>query len=100
MTSYERFIELFCQIFDHSPKGMEVSEQLLTLKQGSRCVVEYLLEFCTLTAGSRWNEPALKVTFCQGLNPQVLTELACQDEQATLNSLIDMFIQLDNLLQN
>lgn len=34
-----------------------------------------------------------------GLNPEVLTELACQDE-VTLDSLIDLANRLDNLSQN
>lgn len=50
------------------------------------------LEFHMLTAGSRWNELALKVTFRQGLDLQVLNELAYQDEQASLDSLIDISI--------
>lgn len=50
MTSYECFIRLFHWVFDHSPQGMEVGEKLLTIKQGKRCVMEYALEFCILTA--------------------------------------------------
>lgn len=31
------------------------------------------LEFCTLAVGSGWNELA-QATFCQGLNPEILSE--------------------------
>lgn len=62
--------------------------------------MEYMLEFCMLTAGTGWNEPALKVAFCQGFDPCVLIELACRDEQISLDALIDMSIHLDNLFWN
>lgn len=61
--SYECFSELLCQVFEFSPKGMEISEQLLTVKQGSRQVVEYALEFRTLATGSGWNGPVLQAVF-------------------------------------
>lgn len=93
-------MKLFCWVFNHSPKGIEVGEQLLTIKQGSRWVAEYALECCIVAAVSRWNKSALKVAFHQGLNHYVLTELACRDEQAILDSLIDLSICLDNFLHN
>lgn len=62
--------------------------------------LKYALEFCTIAVGSAWNEPALKAAFWQGLDPRVLTELACQDKQATLDSLIDLSICLDKLLRS
>lgn len=61
-------------------------------------MVEYALKFHALTTRSRWNEPALKAVFCQGLDSLILTELACCDEQQTLDSLTDLAIKLDNLL--
>lgn len=64
-TSYDNFLE-----------GIEVSENLLTIKQGSRRVADYALDFHTLAAASRWNELALKAFFRQGLRPEVLSELA------------------------
>lgn len=77
MTSYQHFVELFHQVFIHSLEEVEISKQLLAVKQGRRRVVEYALEFCMLAAGSGWNETALKAAFHQGLNPKVLTEISC-----------------------
>lgn len=45
------------------------------------------LEFCTLAAGIDWDEAILKAGFCQGLNPKILSELACQGDQASFNSI-------------
>lgn len=63
-------------------------------------MVEYALKFCTLAAERQWNEPALKAAFQRDLNHNILTELACLDEEAMLDKLIDMSIQIDNLLQD
>lgn len=49
---------------------------------------------------SRWNEPALKVAYHQGLDPVILTILACNDKQKSLDSLNDLSICLDQLLHN
>lgn len=55
-------------------------EQLLNVKQGRQEVAEYTPEFCTLAAGNGWNKPALKPAFSNGLDAEVITELACRDE--------------------
>lgn len=38
-------------------------------------MVEYTLEFRTLAARSEWDKSAHTAVLCQGLNPEVLTEL-------------------------
>lgn len=68
--------------------------------QVKRNAAEYALEFCTLPVGSGWNKPVLKAIFHQGLNPEVLTELTCRDDKASLDSLIDLAIHLDHLICN
>lgn len=62
--------------------------------------VDYALEFRTVVAGSRWNEPMLKTVFRQGLNANILKEMACRDDSSTLDTLIDLAIRLDNLLSH
>lgn len=57
-------------------------------------------EFHMLAAGSLWKEPALKVAFHQALTQDVFTELACQDNTMSLDSLFDLAIWLDNLMHN
>lgn len=60
--------------------------------------LEYALEFL-IAEESSWNEVALKAVFCQVLNSDVLTELVCcDDDDATLNALINLAICLDHLL--
>lgn len=76
-------------MFDHSSKGVEVGEQLHTIKKGRRQVA---LEFHILAAGSGLNEDSHKAAFCQGLDPNVRNKLAYHDDQASLDSLNDLSI--------
>lgn len=59
---------------------------------------DYALEFRTLKAESKWNDPALTSAFCHGLRTEILHELACRDDKATLDSLIDMAVRTNNQL--
>lgn len=77
VPSYEQFVTLFCRIFDHAPKGREVSTGLLSIKLHNCRVVEYDLEFCALAAESGWNESALMAIFPQGFKDNLVIELAC-----------------------
>lgn len=97
-VSYEQFVRKSCRVFDHAPEGKEIGERILNICQGKRRAAEYALEFLTLAAESEWNEPALKAVFRRGLNESVREEMACRDDEATLDSLIDLAICLDNLL--
>lgn len=91
-------MDMFHHGFDHSPESKEVGELLLMLRQGPRRVSEFALEIHTISAGSRWNNAMLKATFRQGLNPEILMEMACHDEPLTLHTLIELAVQLDHLL--
>ena len=51
-------------------------------------------------AGSGWNEAALLTMYHQGLNSEILTEMACRDDDLTLDQLITLSICLDQLLNN
>lgn len=99
-NTYDQLTARFRTFFDHSPDNRETGEELLSLKQGSRCVADYALKFRTVAARSGWNQPALKTVFRQGLNADIMTELACRDDQLTLDSLIDLAIRLDRLLRS
>lgn len=65
--------------------------------QGSHDMVDYALEFRTIATRSGWNELALKTAFRQGLNPELVRELACRGEQLTLDDIIDLAVRLDRV---
>lgn len=52
---YEQFLQMFRQVFDHSPAGKEISELLLSMSQGQKSAAEYVLDFRTLSSKSGWN---------------------------------------------
>ncbi|KAI4902633.1 hypothetical protein NFI96_002208 [Prochilodus magdalenae] len=84
-------------VFDHPHDSKSHGELLSRLRQGSRSVAEYSLEFRTIAAGTGWNEPALLTYYRLGLNQDVLTELACRDDDLSLDELITLAIRLDHL---
>lgn len=64
-----------------------MQEKLLTFTQGGHRAAEYMLEFCIIAAGSGWNEKALNATFRKGFQEDILTEVVCNNEEATLEEL-------------
>lgn len=52
-TDFQTYAQFVTLVFDHTPDGKEISEQLLAIRQGPRRVSEYAMEFHTLAAGTR-----------------------------------------------
>ncbi|KAK1784820.1 hypothetical protein P4O66_003490 [Electrophorus voltai] len=61
---------------------------LLRLRQGIRPAAEYTMEFQTLAAGTRWNEPTLIDAFLTGLWAELQAELDCKQEATSLNEVV------------
>ncbi len=99
LKSYSLFVDEFKKVFDHSVQNREAASQLLSLRQGSRSVADYSIEFRVLAAGSGWNDAALRGVFFKGLSEQLKDELAVRDETASLDSLISLAVRLDNRLR-
>lgn len=53
-----------------------------------------------LATESKRNEAALKAVFRKGLNSELCKESACRDDEASLDTLIDLVIRLDNMLHD
>lgn len=74
ISSYDSFLQLFHCVFDHLLEGPEIGERLLTLKQSNLSTMEFTLNFHTLAMDSGWNELAVKVAYCQGINTDILMQ--------------------------
>ncbi|KAJ8012753.1 hypothetical protein DPEC_G00046150 [Dallia pectoralis] len=98
LHQWEAFVRTFRSIFDKPPEGREAGECLFHLRQGSRSVQDFALEFRTLAAGAGWGERAYIDAFRCSLRPDVRKELACRDATLSFDQLVDMAIKLDNLL--
>ena len=84
------------KVFDHPVQGQDAARRLLSLRQGSRSVAEYSIEFRTLVAESGWNEAASQAVFVQGLTEQLKDELVSHPEPGTLDDLIALSIRIGN----
>nr|XP_020455101.1 low-density lipoprotein receptor-related protein 1-like [Monopterus albus] len=97
-TSAEFFHELQT-VFDHSDYQGSAIRRLMALKQGSRSVKEYAVEFQMLAAEAGWNDQALRGAFWQGRQEHLKDILATRDEPATFAKLVAMAIKMDNRLR-
>ena len=98
-SSYQQFETKFRAVFDHPNYSGNASSRLLNLRQGSRSVADYSVEFWTLAADAKWNDEALQGVFSNGLNEHLKDELATRDRPDDLNALVSLAIALDNRLR-
>ena len=87
------------RVFGHPVRGREASQRLLRLRQGSRSVASFAVEFRTLTAESGWNEEALQGVFLSALSDDIKDQLTSREESADLDELISLSIRFDNRLR-
>ena len=97
--SFKDFEGRFREVFDHPSREGDAASRLMRLKQGNRTVSDYAVDFWTLAADSRWNDPALIAVFTNGLNDQIKDELAARDDPSDLHKLVSLAIKLDNRLR-
>ena len=97
-TDYSQFKGEFRAVFDHPADGQDASSRLLTIRQGSRSVAQYTLQFRILAAESRWNDHALLSVYRKGLNDSI-KDLIVRDTPTTLSELISLSLKMDTRLQ-
>lgn len=96
-TTFSDFIQWLSEAFEHSEGGRSAGEQLLALRQRRNTTAEFGL--FALSLGRRV-EDTLKLLFCQGLNTDMQSELACCDRVRPLDQFIDPAIRISNLLRS
>lgn len=72
-VSYDYFVSEMRKVFDHPVQGRDAAKRLLSLRQGSRSVAEYSVEFRTVAAESGWNQEALQGVFLGGLSERMIS---------------------------
>lgn len=93
--SYSVFAKELIRVFDPVLPAREAARGLLSLKQGSRSVTAYIIDFHLLAADSSWNNEALMDVFLQGLNEDIKDELATRDFPSSLKELEDLAARID-----
>ena len=87
---------LHCRVhFGVRPPIAWTHQRLCSLWQGTCGVADYAVEFCTLAAGGRWNEAALRDAFYNGLADAFKDELVVLEETGSLRKFINLAIALD-----
>ncbi|KAL0150908.1 hypothetical protein M9458_053827 [Cirrhinus mrigala] len=97
--SFAIFLQKFREVFQPSSEGGKAGEQIMTLRQGRRTAADYALSFRTLAAQSGWNDGPLKLHYRKGLHPDLQVELACRDENLSLEEYIDLSIRVDSIMR-
>ncbi|KAI2661080.1 Transposon Tf2-6 polyprotein [Labeo rohita] len=80
--SFAAFLQQFQGVFQPSSESGEAGKEIMALRQGRRSSADYALTFRTLAAQSGWND-----------------ELACRDEDLSLDQYIDLSIRVDNVMR-
>ncbi|KAL0150331.1 hypothetical protein M9458_054333 [Cirrhinus mrigala] len=98
--SFAYFLQEFKKVFQPCTESGDAGEQIMALRQGRRTAADYALSFRTLAAQSGWNDGPLKLHYRKGLHPDLQMELACRDEDLTLDQYIELSIRVDNLMRS
>lgn len=69
--SYEELETQLKAVFDRPSYVTNVTDRLMTLRQGARSVAQFTVEFWTLVVEVGWNESPLMGVFRRGLNRQL-----------------------------
>ena len=97
-TNYDAFIQEFRLVFDHPVDGPDAASRLHGIRQGTRSVADYTVEFRILAAESTWDDAALKSAYQRGLG-ETIKDLILQKQPPTLDALIALALQADDRLR-
>ena len=88
------------RVFDRSTTGHDAGQELLRLRQGSKSVSDYSIEFQTLATDSGWEGRALVDTFLHGLSEAVKDELLTRELPEDLDRIVALAIRIDTQLED
>ena len=97
--NYARFEEEFRRVFDHPVDGLDAGSKLLNIKQGTRTVSAYAIEFRTLAASTGWEDSVLCCIFRGGLT-EVMKDEMVRDRPADLNAMVTLATDIDQRLRD
>lgn len=98
-VTYEQFVRDFKAVFHHPLRSDEAARQLHGLRQGSRSVAEFSIDFRVKAAETGWGDDALRGAFVIGLSDRLKDELATRDEPESFEALVNLAIRIDNRLR-
>ncbi len=99
INSFDAFSAHFREVFGLSTDSLSIADQLICLWQGTSSVSMYTLQFRILAASYGWNETALLTAYRQGLDPQIITQMAIYNENVGLESFIQKAVKISQRLK-
>lgn len=98
LDDYPSFRKALIQTFEEPDKAVIAASKITRLFQGNSPVFSYASEFRLLAASLDWNDAALIHQFRIGLNNDVKDLLLHHETPASLDSMINLAILIDNRL--
>lgn len=98
-SSFQVFAAELRKVFGHGSSLPAVADELLTLRQGQRSVVDYAVEFWNVASRSSWPVAPLANAFLHGLADYIKDVLFAYEIPASLDGVIDLAIQVDLSMQ-
>lgn len=98
-SSFQAFSTELMKVFDLESGEAEAARLLFQLRQGSRSVADYSIDFRTLASRSGFNAPALLQAFLQGLADYMKDELASRELPSGLDDVIRCAVRVDQRIR-
>uniref|UniRef100_A0A8C5QHS7 Retrotransposon gag domain-containing protein n=1 Tax=Leptobrachium leishanense TaxID=445787 RepID=A0A8C5QHS7_9ANUR len=98
--NYREFMSAFRRVFDPTGPKTNAAKSLLRLRQGTKSLGDYALEFRSLASELNWNNEALVAVFSEGLNDELQDEVAARDLPEELEDLITYLSYIDERLRH
>lgn len=98
-ASFAAFSTELRKVFGETSSGPDAAGGLLGLRQGTRTVSDYSIEFRTRALQSHWNMAAQMDAYLLGLSDYIKDELVSFDLPSSLDGLIELATKLDRRIQ-
>uniref|UniRef100_A0A8C5WLK6 Retrotransposon gag domain-containing protein n=1 Tax=Leptobrachium leishanense TaxID=445787 RepID=A0A8C5WLK6_9ANUR len=98
--NYREFITAFRRAFDPPGRKTNAAKSLLRLRQGTKSLGDYALEFRSLASELNWNNETLVAVFSEGLNDELQDEVAARDLPEDLEDLITYLSFIDERIHH
>ncbi|TWW57322.1 Retrotransposon-derived protein PEG10 [Takifugu flavidus] len=98
-SSFQAFSAELRKVFGPVSLGPDATGRLMSVKQGSRPIADYAIDFRTRARLSDWNPAAQCYAFLNGLAPYIKDVLVPFDLPPSLDGLINLTSRLDRRVQ-
>nr|XP_034344382.1 retrotransposon-like protein 1 [Arvicanthis niloticus] len=98
INNFSAFLEAMSEMFEYRHTLRVAEDAMFNIRQGSRCVADYINEFRGLIPTLGWPDEVLQAHLCQGLNEEIRRYLFRIPQPDSLDNLIVLVLQLEEKL--